>query len=142
MCGEVSLHNVITIDHGNESHIFAGKKLFTDDNVWQYCDISDDQLHRIWSTTTIRPNFCPRNGFFYNGTNAKLWEIMTDKIMIIRDGEELSVDDYECLLSIPDDYKDGSRSKDRKRYGQGFGQNYTRKQAFMRSLILKKAQSL
>ena len=142
LTGEISLHRVVHTNHGNNSHIFDGNLLFTDDNVWQYCDISDDQLHRIWSTTTIRPDFCPRNGFFYNGTNAKLWEIMTDKIMFIRDGEELEADDYECLLSIPDDYRADSHGKDRRRYGLGPGQNYTRKQAFMRSLILKKAQAL
>ncbi|KAB8278990.1 hypothetical protein BDV30DRAFT_233440 [Aspergillus minisclerotigenes] len=67
---------------------------------------------------------------------------MTDKVLTIRDGQEPVVDDYECLLDIPDDYKAGSRGRERKRYDRDFGQNYTRKQAFMRSLILKKAQSL
>ncbi|GMG46928.1 unnamed protein product [Aspergillus oryzae var. brunneus] len=139
---EISFPRVVRTKHSDNSHVFDGNLLYTDDNIWQYCDISDDQLHRIWSTTTIRHSFCPQNGFFYNGTNAKLWEIMSEKVMTIRDGEEPAVDDYECLLDIPDDYKGGSRSGDRKRYGQSFGQNYTRKQAFMRSLILKKAQSL
>ncbi|KAE8309694.1 hypothetical protein BDV41DRAFT_567139 [Aspergillus transmontanensis] len=139
---DISFPRVVRTNHGNNSHIFDGNLLFTDDNVWQYCDISDDQLRRIRSTTTIRHSFCPRNGFFYNGTNAKLWEIMTDKVLTIQDGEEPAVDDYECLLDIPDDYKAGSRGRERKRYDRGFGQNYTRKQAFMRSLILKKAQSL
>ncbi|KAB8224671.1 hypothetical protein BDV33DRAFT_188005 [Aspergillus novoparasiticus] len=139
---DISFPREVRTNHGNDSHIFDGYLLFNDDNVWQYCDISDDQLRRIWSTTTIRHSFCPRNGFFYNGKTAKLWEIMTDKVLTIRDGEEPAVDDYECLLDIPDDYKAGSRGRERKRYDRGFGQNYTRKQAFMRSLILKKAQSL
>ncbi|KAE8158796.1 hypothetical protein BDV40DRAFT_291473 [Aspergillus tamarii] len=137
---DMSFLRVVRTNHGNNSHIFDGNLLFTDDNVWQYCDISDGQLHRIWYTTTVRHSFCPQNGFFYNGTNAKLWEIMADKVMTIRDGEEPAADDYECLLGIPDNYKCGSRGKDRKRYGQGFGQTYTRKQAFMRSLILKKGK--
>jgi hypothetical protein len=47
LTGEVSLHRVIRRNHGNNSHIFDGILLLTDDKVWQYCDIVDDQLKRI-----------------------------------------------------------------------------------------------
>jgi general transcription factor 3C polypeptide 5 (transcription factor C subunit 1) len=116
------------------SHIFDGKLIVPDSKIWQFWDIVDDQLQRILSTTEIRHDLCAKNGFFHIGTIAKLQIIMNDKIICLRDGLLPVNEDYECLLAIPDTYQ--HQPNDRLRYGLKFGEQYTRKQAFLRSLIL------
>ncbi|OOF95652.1 hypothetical protein ASPCADRAFT_506542 [Aspergillus carbonarius ITEM 5010] len=57
------------------------------------------------STDQIRSEVSWRDGFFWNGTMAKLKVIMQDKIVCIRDCIDHDYDDYRCLLAFPEKYE-------------------------------------
>ena len=40
--------------HNDISHVFSGKKLVPNDNIWQICDITGSPLQRIVSTNQQR----------------------------------------------------------------------------------------
>ncbi|OJJ74691.1 hypothetical protein ASPBRDRAFT_458557 [Aspergillus brasiliensis CBS 101740] len=125
----------------NISYIFNGKKFLADDNTWQVCDITDPLLQRILSTEQLRSKISPQDGFFCNGTMAKLEIIMQDKLVCIRDGTDCEDKEYTCLLAFPDKYEPlGGSERDYISYGLEFGQRYTRKQAFLRGRLVNRAR--
>ncbi|OJJ03743.1 hypothetical protein ASPVEDRAFT_30241 [Aspergillus versicolor CBS 583.65] len=84
----------------NIPHVFSGTKFVPDNNIWQICDITDALLRRIVSTSNVCSEVDHIDGFFWNGTMAKLEVIMRDKLVCIRDGGTPNDEDYECLLSF------------------------------------------
>lgn len=93
----------------NLSHIFDGKTFAPDGKGWQYCDIQDEQLSRIITTSPVREHFSKTSGFFHLATVAKIHVIMEDKIMCFRDGETPKTEIYECLVGFDDKYEYESR---------------------------------
>lgn len=126
-------------DKHTVSHSFDGKRLVLGHGTWQICDITDPLLRRIVQSCRIRHQVHKNDGFFWNGTLAKLEVIMRDKIINIRDGRSSNDDDYRCLLGFPDEYTPPG-GKDYTRYGLEFGQQYTIKQVYLRSRILERAR--
>ncbi|KAJ9264623.1 hypothetical protein DTO212C5_7005 [Paecilomyces variotii] len=122
----------------SDSHLINGKKSIPDDNTWQICDITDPLLQSIVATGQLRSEVSWKDGFFWNGTMAKLEVIMRDKLICLRDGNIPLDDEYRCLLGFPERYE--SSQRDHIRYGLEFGQTYTMKQAFLRGKILRRAR--
>ncbi|GKZ55165.1 general transcription factor 3C polypeptide 5 [Aspergillus niger] len=123
----------------NVSYIFNGKKIVADGDTWQICDITDLLLQSILSTEQLRTKISSQDGFFCNGTMAKLETIMQDKIVCIRDGTDCDDNEYNCLLAFPDKYEPLC-GRDYISYGLDFGQRYTRKQAFLRGRLINRAR--
>ncbi|KAL2862388.1 RNA polymerase III transcription factor IIIC subunit-domain-containing protein [Aspergillus lucknowensis] len=69
-----------------QCHIFDGRTIVAGIRSWQLCDVTDDQLSRVMSTKNLRMAPHPTTGFFFTGTWAKMWEIMSDKLICLRDG--------------------------------------------------------
>ncbi|KAL5339353.1 RNA polymerase III transcription factor IIIC subunit-domain-containing protein [Aspergillus crustosus] len=143
--GSEGTHNLLVGFPGHrgprkDCHLFDGQGITAGVQSWQLCDLVDDQLARIVATEKLRAFPCKETGFFFSGTWAKLWEIMGDKIICLRDNCPLLLDDYERLLSFPDEYRHCGKS-DFIRYGVPFGEADTRKTAFLRHVILKRAVS-
>jgi general transcription factor 3C polypeptide 5 (transcription factor C subunit 1) len=120
-----------------QCHIFDGQTITAGVQSWQLCDITDNQLSRVISTETFHMVPCEATGYLLNGTWVKLEQIMWDKLICLRDGNLLLLDDYEKLLAIPDEYKFDGKI-DRIRYGFKFGERDTRKNAFLRRTILER----
>lgn len=85
------------------SHIFDGKTLNMDGKVWQVCDVTDPLLTRLLATEELRTDVPhPTEGWFYNGTWAKVKAIMRLKIAGIRQGRILADAEFASALRIPD----------------------------------------
>lgn len=87
------------------SHEFSGKVYDRSGTVWQYCDIYDDQLRRIITTSPVRDDFSADSGFFYVATVIKIHVILEDKILCLRDGEMPKDEIYEGLVGFDDRYE-------------------------------------
>lgn len=123
----------------NVPHVFSGRKFVPDDNSWQICDISDGLLQSIIASSDIRQTITIDDGFFWNGTMAKLEVIMRDKLVCIRDGRTPDDEEYVSLLSFPDNYQ-RPIGRDYIQYGMEFGQPYTQKQSYLRGQIVARAR--
>ena len=90
-----------------EGHIFDGRTVGLDGKVWQLCDITDPLLRGILETSTVR-EVCHEtsDGWFTNGTMAKLRVIMKAKLqMILGDNVDNAEQNEELLLlarTVPD----------------------------------------
>jgi general transcription factor 3C polypeptide 5 (transcription factor C subunit 1) len=95
---------------GPNSHIFDGKGVSLDGKIWQVCDITDPLLARLLSTPVLRST-CDlhSDGWFCNGTWAKVRAVMRTKITAIRLGREMLESDFRQTLLMPDDVKDKAR---------------------------------
>lgn len=109
-------------------------------NCWQICDITDPLLQSIISDVQYRPELFWDDGFFWNGTMAKLEVFMQDKLTVIRDGGIPDDQDYRRLLAFPDRYISPNK-RDYTRYGLEFGSSYTVKEVFLRCQLLKRAKA-
>ncbi|KAJ5966850.1 Transcription factor IIIC subunit 5 [Penicillium viridicatum] len=136
--GELAFPQLLKGDD-NVPHVFGGRKLVPDDNSWQVCDISDVLLQGIVATSDVKSAATLNDGFFWNGTMAKLEVIMRDKLVCIRDGGTPNDEDYACLLSFPDKYQPPT-GRDYFKYGLEFGQQYTQKQVYLRGRIVGRAR--
>ncbi|KUL81365.1 hypothetical protein ZTR_09934 [Talaromyces verruculosus] len=121
----------------NVPYMFDGTMFDTNDNVWQICDLSDLILSGIARTAELSDTLSWKNGWFFNGTMAKLSVIMADKLLRLSNNRTLL--DYECLASIPDMYL--ARRLDCTGYGLKAGETYTNEQADLRLGILYQAIS-
>jgi len=92
------------------SHIFDGTSISLDGKIWQVCDITDPLLVRLLSTPTLREK-CDlhSDGWFCNGTWAKVRAIMRTKISAIRIGREMLDSDFAQTLQLPDVVKNKTR---------------------------------
>ncbi|KAL4874777.1 hypothetical protein BJY04DRAFT_224685 [Aspergillus karnatakaensis] len=120
-------------------HIFNGRTFRSDDLSWQLCDIEDALLRGIFLTSETRLGVHQTDGFFWNGTMAKLKVIMRHKLICIRNGLTPNDEDYKCLLAFPDNYEPPV-GRDYYRYGLKFGQQYDQKQAYLRHRIVEMAR--
>jgi len=85
------------------SHIFDGTSVKLDGKVWQICDITDPLLSRLLSTNNLRSDCdVDVDGWFCNGTMAKVKAIMRAKISAIRLGRSITEQDFKTTLQIPD----------------------------------------
>lgn len=93
-----------TIDRRKwESHKFDGTGFSLNGRIWQVCDITDPLLSKIFATQTIRdtPDL-KQEGWFCNGTYAKVRAIMRTKLRALQTGRILTEEDFEEALKIPD----------------------------------------
>lgn len=125
----------------NIPYLFNGKKFVPNGNCWQICDITDPLLQSIISDVQPRSEFSWDDGFFWNGTMAKLEVFMRDKLTVIRDGGIPDDQDYRHLLAFPDKYISPKKKWDYTRYGLEFGLSYTVKEVFLRCQLLKRAKA-
>lgn len=90
-----------------EGHIFDGRTVALDGKVWQLCDITDPLLRRMLEISTLRDE-CHElsDGWFTNGTMAKLRVIMKAKIQMILTGNVDNAEQNKELLvlsqTVPD----------------------------------------
>ncbi len=90
-----------------EGHIFDGRTVGLDGKVWQLCDITDPLLRGMLETSTLRDE-CHElsDGWFANGTMAKLRVIMKAKLQMILTGNVDNAEQNEELLvlsqTVPD----------------------------------------
>lgn len=94
----------ITDDTG---HIFDGKSLTVDGKIWQMCDVTDPLLAKLIREAPFRQEFEIENdGWFFNGTVAKIKAIMKTKLVALRTGKQLKDSDFEPALETADDIPD------------------------------------
>ncbi|OJD33022.1 rna polymerase iii transcription factor subunit [Diplodia corticola] len=85
------------------THIFDGKSLTPDGKVWQTCDITDPQLREILDTDKLRTECnIKSDGWYLNGTWAKVKVLMRDKISVVREGGIPKDEDYRRIVDFPD----------------------------------------
>lgn len=89
------------------SHIFDGKTISLDGKIWQICDVNDPLVKRIVATDAVRVTCdIDSDGWWCNGTFAKIKAVMRAKISAIRIGRELTEEEFEPTLAFPDVIKD------------------------------------
>ncbi|KAL2863258.1 transcription factor TFIIIC subunit TFC1 [Aspergillus lucknowensis] len=91
------------------SHLFTGQPpLPLDGRMWMFCDITDPQLVSILRPDPEPPGFVRSecdivvDGWYGNGTTAKLKAIMRHKILTLFEGRIPNEADYTRILSLPD----------------------------------------
>jgi general transcription factor 3C polypeptide 5 (transcription factor C subunit 1) len=95
---------------GNMSHIFDGKRISLDGKVWQICDITDPLLCNLAATASLRRECdIESDGWYTNGTWAKIKAIMRTKISAIRAGREMDDEEFEETLKYPDSVVDKTK---------------------------------
>lgn len=89
-----------------DSHIFDGKKVYTEGKMWQLCDITDPLLAQLIATKELRDR-CHLwyDGWYHNASLARVRAIMRKKMMMIQKGETVSDDLFESALQLPPIYK-------------------------------------
>jgi general transcription factor 3C polypeptide 5 (transcription factor C subunit 1) len=93
-------------DTNISSHIFDGQSISLDGKIWQVCDITDPLLRKLLDTETLRTECDDRDGWFCNGTMAKVKAVMRTKITAIQLGRDVAEEDFAKTLEIPDHVKD------------------------------------
>ncbi|KAI9733468.1 MAG: tau 95 subunit of transcription factor TFIIIC [Claussenomyces sp. TS43310] len=85
------------------SHFFDGKTIYLDGKIWQICDITDPVCLKILTNGTITDK-CDinDNGWYGNGTYAKLKAVMRTKISAIMIGREMADSEFDEVLRFPD----------------------------------------
>jgi general transcription factor 3C polypeptide 5 (transcription factor C subunit 1) len=86
-----------------DSHIFDGTSISLDGKIWQVCDITDPLLVRLLKNPPLRDK-CDvlADGWYCNGTWAKVRSVMRTKITAIRMGREVLDEEFKNTLAIPD----------------------------------------
>ncbi|KAF2140143.1 uncharacterized protein K452DRAFT_273702 [Aplosporella prunicola CBS 121167] len=85
------------------TYLFDGKEIIPDGKIWQVCDITDPQLKRLIDTDNLRKECnIKSDGWFQNGTWAKVKVLMRDKIGIIMKGGTPNDDEYKRVMEFPD----------------------------------------
>lgn len=88
-----------------DSHLFDGTKAYTEGKVWQICDITDPLLTPLTSIDDLREEcHLESDGWFHNGTLAKIKVIVRQKLLKFRKGEELDESIFDKLLTLPEIY--------------------------------------
>ncbi|CAD6451712.1 34ee5738-046b-40e9-b279-eb631b46c707 [Sclerotinia trifoliorum] len=93
------------------SHMFNGTSLTLDGKVWQICDITDPLLVPIIQTAPMAKAYDNNHdGYYNNGTLAKIRAIMKTKLIAIRSNKVVPENAFDVALSIPD-YVEGKDGK-------------------------------
>ncbi|KUJ06699.1 uncharacterized protein LY89DRAFT_632534 [Mollisia scopiformis] len=86
-----------------ESHIFDGKTVILDGKIWQVCDVTDPVLARLMRDAPYREKCeTSSDGWFYEGTVAKIRAIMKTKLMAVCCKKELIDEEFDDALRVPD----------------------------------------
>jgi len=85
------------------THLFDGKSVTLDGKVWQACDITDPLIANLIKNAPY-PDHCENNsdGWFCNGTAAKIKSIMRTKIQGIQVGRLPPDEDFKISIEAPD----------------------------------------
>ncbi|KAE9364185.1 hypothetical protein N431DRAFT_488810 [Stipitochalara longipes BDJ] len=85
------------------SHFFNGRDVAVDGKIWQMCDVTDPLLARLIKEAPISETFDAKNdGWFCNGTLAKIRAIMKVKIIALHTGRVVTDEDFKAALAMPD----------------------------------------
>ncbi|PMD37773.1 hypothetical protein L207DRAFT_464242 [Hyaloscypha variabilis F] len=85
------------------SHFFNGRDVAVDGKIWQMCDVTDPLLARLIRDAPISEVFDAKNdGWFCNGTLAKIRAIMKVKIIALHTGRVVTDEDFKAALDMPD----------------------------------------
>jgi general transcription factor 3C polypeptide 5 (transcription factor C subunit 1) len=88
----------------NDGHLFDGKKVTLDGKLWQLCDISDPLLASLIESSPYSTTFeIKADGWYPNGSMAKIRSIMRAKIQAIRQKKILLDGDFARALEVPDE---------------------------------------
>ncbi|KAK6596921.1 hypothetical protein H4I96_09573 [Botrytis cinerea] len=94
------------------SHMFNGTSLTLDGKVWQICDITDPLLAPLIQNAPMAKQYDNNHdGYYNNGTLAKIRAIMKTKLIAIRSKKVIPENAFDVALSIPDfvEGKDGKK---------------------------------
>ncbi|KAL8720698.1 MAG: hypothetical protein Q9225_002491 [Loekoesia sp. 1 TL-2023] len=99
-----------------DGHLFDGRTVRLDGRVWQMCDITDPLLKNLIDTELLRDECdIPSDGWYTNGTWAKIKVIMKAKIAAILAGEtddaQLENELLRLHQKVPDVLTDQSRGE-------------------------------
>lgn len=85
------------------SHVFDGQSVYLDGKVWQICDITDPLCLKVLEHGVIMPECdVAENGWYANGTYAKLKAVMRTKISALMLGREMADSEFDDVLAFPD----------------------------------------
>jgi general transcription factor 3C polypeptide 5 (transcription factor C subunit 1) len=105
------VRNIIRTD--TSTHIFDGKTLALDGKVWQLCDITDPLLRRIIDNAQLREYDAKGDGYFCNGSWAKIQAIMKTKFLAIRARVAVETLDFQAAIDMPDIIEDNKKDSHR-----------------------------
>jgi general transcription factor 3C polypeptide 5 (transcription factor C subunit 1) len=92
------------------THLFDGKSLTLDGKVWQFCDITDPFLANLIKNAPVCHEFSSTgDGYFYNGSWAKIRAVMKLKLAAIRLGKTINDADFDVIHKIPDIVEDNKK---------------------------------
>jgi general transcription factor 3C polypeptide 5 (transcription factor C subunit 1) len=85
------------------SHFFDGRDVAIDGKIWQMCDVTDPLLSKLIKEAPVSETFEPKNdGWYCNGTLAKIRAIMKVKIIALHTGRVVKDEDFRRALDMPD----------------------------------------
>lgn len=93
------------------SHLFDGENLTLDGKTWQLCDVTDPTLAAIIQNAPVRSEFDLHDGYFNNGTWAKIRAIMKIKLHGILYKIPITNEHLEKSLKVPDIVETGKSGK-------------------------------
>lgn len=96
------------------SHIFNGKSLIPDGKIWQLCDITDPLLVHLINNAPLREEYDAKSdGYFSNGSWAKIHAIMRTKLSAIQAHVNVSDLDFAAAINVPDVIEDNKKESHR-----------------------------
>jgi len=109
--GRMDLNRRRRSEKENTSHIFDGKSVMVEGKIWQVCDITDPLLARLVREAPY-PSACDSkiDGWFPNGSWAKIKAVMRTKLIAIRLGKQILDQEFAISLAQPD-YVKGKSSR-------------------------------
>jgi general transcription factor 3C polypeptide 5 (transcription factor C subunit 1) len=97
--------------NGNpNSHIFDGKNLFLNGKTWQLCDVRDPVLVNLINAP-LRDSFDSYNGYYHNGTWAKIRSIMRIKLHGLLYNIPITDEHLETAMKLPDIVENAKEGK-------------------------------
>ena len=88
-----------------DSHLFDGTKAYMEGKVWQICDLTDPLLTPLTTIDDLREEcHLESDGWFNNGTLAKIKVIVRQKLVKFRKGEDVDDSVFNKLLTLPEIY--------------------------------------
>lgn len=86
-----------------KSHLFDGKNIKPDGKIWQICDITDPLIVQAIENAPLRDECELKcDGWFSNGTWAKIRAIMKTKLVATRVKRNITDADFKEAMSLPD----------------------------------------
>jgi general transcription factor 3C polypeptide 5 (transcription factor C subunit 1) len=89
-------------DNISTTHLFDGKNISFDGKVWQLCDVTDPILVALIKGAPLREDYHHHDGYFHNGSWAKIRSIMRLKILSILFNVPITEHHITSALAVPD----------------------------------------